>query len=284
MGNRELEKNQQKYGRMGVAAGRPIPHSHDSPFPIADSQGRGGVGRQIPHSRLPIPKGGVAWGGRVAVVRARRHSLTPRHPEDIVRSPARSLFVLVALALLAPRIHAQTPADSQALDSIHTGMAVSVVSTGEVTSDSIRLIASLLRANGASESRARVVAASVVRHARSQSIDPLLLVGVIGVENPHLDIRARAHDGSVGVMQVQPFWRKHITGCGDDLRNADVNVCYGTRILRMAIDSSDSLTEALRRYNGCRGKSERCTRYTNAVFSRAGRALLLARSTQDGAR
>jgi len=33
-----------------------IPHSHDSPFPIADSQGRGDVGR-------PIPKGGVTWGG-----------------------------------------------------------------------------------------------------------------------------------------------------------------------------------------------------------------------------
>ncbi|MGH7627177.1 MAG: transglycosylase SLT domain-containing protein [Gemmatimonadaceae bacterium] len=201
-----------------------------------------------------------------------------------MRRIARSPFLLVALALLAPRVHAQVPADSEALDSILTHTAVSVVSTGEVVSDSVRLITSLLRANGASESRARVVAAAVVRHARSQSIDPLLLVGVIGVENPQLDIRARAHDGSVGVMQVQPFWRKQIKGCGDDLRNADVNVCYGTRILRMAIDSSDSLTEALRRYNGCRGKSERCARYTNAVFSRAGRALLLARSSQAGAR
>src|SRR6185437_4270185 len=50
-----------------------ISHSHDSPFPIADSQGWGDVGRSIPHSRLPIPTGGVVgrgrfprvgWGGR----------------------------------------------------------------------------------------------------------------------------------------------------------------------------------------------------------------------------
>src|SRR6185437_3176882 len=54
-----------------------IPHSHDSRFPIADSQGRGGVGRPIPHShdsRFPIPTGGVAWGelpgGRTAAAPA----------------------------------------------------------------------------------------------------------------------------------------------------------------------------------------------------------------------
>jgi len=190
-----------------------------------------------------------------------------------------SPVLLAALLMATGRAWSQ----SQPLADSKTDVPTAAQSTGALAPDSIAVITALLRANGASASRARVVAAAVVRHARSESIDPLLVVGVIGVENPHLDIRARAHDGSVGVMQVQPFWRTHIKGCGTDLRDADVNVCYGTRILRMAIDSSDSLTEALRRYNGCRGKSARCARYTNAVFSRAGRALLLARSSREGA-
>lgn len=190
-----------------------------------------------------------------------------------------SLVLLAALLIATARAHSQ----SQPAADSNTHVATTVQSNGVLAPDSIAVVTALLRANGASESRAQVVAAAVVRHARRQSIDPLLVVGVIGVENPHLDIRARARDGSVGVMQVQPFWRSQIKGCGTDLRNADVNVCFGTRILRMAIDSSDSLTEALRRYNGCRGKGAKCARYTNAVFSRAGRALLLARNAQQPA-
>src|SRR6185437_12412869 len=44
-----------------------IPHSHDSPFPIADSHGRGGGAWTIPHSRLPIPKGRAGWGGKAGL-------------------------------------------------------------------------------------------------------------------------------------------------------------------------------------------------------------------------
>src|SRR6185437_9629601 len=43
-----------------------ISHSHHSPFPIAHSQGRGGGAWKIPHSRLPIPRGGAAGRGAIA--------------------------------------------------------------------------------------------------------------------------------------------------------------------------------------------------------------------------
>lgn len=142
-------------------------------------------------------------------------------------------------------------------------------------SASIDAVRRMLVANGAPAARAERVAPAVVRHARAQRIDPVLVVAIIGVENPELDLDATSpHGSAVGVMQVWKGWTREIRDCGgSDLTDPDVNVCFGTHVLRMALDDSRTLPGALHRYNGCT-RGVKCDRYVRAVYQRAGRALL----------
>lgn len=141
-------------------------------------------------------------------------------------------------------------------------------------SDAIAAISRMLVANGAPRARAERVAPAIVHHAREQRLDPLLVVAIIGVENAELDLDAKSPRGSsVGVMQVWKGWKEDIHDCGSDLTDPEVNVCFGTRVLRMALDETHTLPAALRRYNGCT-RGARCERYVRAVYARAGRAVL----------
>lgn len=155
-------------------------------------------------------------------------------------------------------------ADAAALDSA-------------ILADSVALITELLVANGATQARATPAAAAIMKYTRLRGLDPLLVVGIIGVENATLAPRSRSHVGASGVMQVMPFWKRYIRDCGDDLRNTDVNICFGTRILRIALDETKTVREALLRYNGC-VRTPGCQAYASAVFSRAGRAVLMSRT------
>jgi soluble lytic murein transglycosylase-like protein len=148
--------------------------------------------------------------------------------------------------------------------------------------DSVRLVARLLVANGAPEPRAAPAAAAIMKYARRHELDPLLVVGIIGVENATLSPRARSGAGARGVMQVMPHWKEDIRDCGSDLHDVAVNVCFGTRILRIALDETSSVRQALLRYNGC-VRSPTCHTYPSAVFSRSGQALLLSRATRQPA-
>jgi soluble lytic murein transglycosylase-like protein len=159
-----------------------------------------------------------------------------------------------------------------------TGVNMIRDSVPDTDADSVRAVARLLTANGAPEERAGPVAAAVLKYSRLNALDPLLVVGIIGVENATLVNAARSGRGATGVMQVMPLWKRTIQDCGQNLRDVDVNVCFGTRILRLALDSSKSLRRALHRYNGCLG-GVKCDRYAGAVFNRAGRALLIARAS-----
>ena len=146
--------------------------------------------------------------------------------------------------------------------------------------DSARLIANLLAANGAPRERAVPAATAIMKYARLRSLDPLLIVGIIGVENASLVSKARSKVGASGVMQVMPFWKKHIRDCGEDLRQVMVNVCFGTRILQIALNESKTVREALLRYNGC-VRAPNCSKYAAAVFSAAGKAVLMSRLAID---
>jgi hypothetical protein len=146
-----------------------------------------------------------------------------------------------------------------------------------VVVDSVRAVARLLVANGASQDKALPVAAAVMKYSRRRDLDPLLVVAIIGVENAELQDRAHSERGATGVMQVMPSWKRSIRDCGQNLHNVDVNVCFGTRILRLALDDTRSIQQALLRYNGC-SRAERCGHYAGAVFNRAGKAMLLARA------
>ena len=187
----------------------------------------------------------------------------------------------VAGLLLAP-VSASSAADASVAQAWRRQTVLPDSSPADtlVPDDSIRAIARLLRANGAPGDRAASAAPAIMKYARLHALDPLLVVAIMGVENSMLDRRVRSVDGSIGLMQVQPGWRRTIRDCGEDLRDVEVNVCFGTRILRLALDGSDSIAGALRRYNGC-SRGPKCERYVSAVYSRAGRALLLSRRTPE---
>ena len=213
----------------------------------------------------------------------------------VQRVRARSLSAAMVMVLFAPFGAASAQVDTamaalravavpivaEPLDTTETTRAVPVApapSAATLPVDSVHLIAMLLTTNGATRERALPAAAAIMKYARLHALDPLLVVGVIGVENAALKPRARSRVGARGVMQVMPSWRQDIRNCGDDLRLIQVNVCFGTRILRIALDQSTSVREALLRYNGC-VRTPGCHKYADAVFSWAGRALLLSRAS-----
>ena len=208
----------------------------------------------------------------------------------VQRIRARSLSAAMVMALVAPlgaataqsdTVQAVVPAAVLPVDSSDSARAVPVAiapAAAPLPIDSVHLIAMLLTTNGATRERALPAAAAIMKYARLHALDPLLVVGVIGVENAALKPRARSRVGARGVMQVMPSWRQDIRNCGDDLRLIQVNVCFGTRILRIALDQSTSVREALLRYNGC-VRTPGCHKYADAVFSWAGRALLLSRAS-----
>jgi soluble lytic murein transglycosylase-like protein len=183
-------------------------------------------------------------------------------------------------AFAAATVVIDSAAGEIARDSVVPVALDTLVVPQTVMIDSVRLVTRLLVANGAPEQRARPAAAAIMKYARLRAIDPLLLVGIIGVENAELVPRSRSHVGATGVMQVMPFWKKYIRDCGTNLSDVHTNVCFGTRILRIAMDETTSLRAALLRYNGC-VKSPGCHRYASAVFSRTGQAVILSRAMSE---
>lgn len=130
------------------------------------------------------------------------------------------------------------------------------------------------------------VADALVSEGHRQNISPELLVGVVLVEDPDINPRAKSHVGARGLMQVMPFhggkW-----GCGSkDLYDIESNICHGVKILKQAIEEAPNMRVALLRYNGCvRGRNTRdCHTYDDKVLrhvDRAEEALRVLR-TPDG--
>ena len=182
----------------------------------------------------------------------------------------------VALLFVPASDAAAAPADTTVAAAAAAAAPDAAAIDSAMLADSVALISELLAANGAPAERAAPAAAAIMKYTRLRGLDPLLVVGIIGVENAALAPRARSRVGAMGVMQVMPLWKRYIRDCGDDLRNVDVNVCFGTRILRIALDETKSVRDALLRYNGC-VRTPGCQAYASAVFSRAGRAVLMSR-------
>jgi soluble lytic murein transglycosylase-like protein len=114
---------------------------------------------------------------------------------------------------------------------------------------------------------------AVTREAGRLRMSPSLLAAVLLVENRPLDSAAVSSQGAVGLMQVMPIHAGGY-GCGSaDLRNVDVNICHGARLLHTYVVRTRSVQVALRRYNGCvRGaNTPRCQRYPGRVLATAAR-------------
>ena len=94
-------------------------------------------------------------------------------------------------------------------------------------------------------------------------LQPELVLAVIQVES-NFDRFAISPAGARGLMQVMPFWIKELGHPDDNLFIPQMNLRYGTTILKYYMDKENGQTsKALARYNGSVGK----TRYPRLVYS-----------------
>ncbi|MBX6363097.1 MAG: lytic transglycosylase domain-containing protein [Gemmatimonadetes bacterium] len=120
---------------------------------------------------------------------------------------------------------------------------------------------------------ARRIAVAVVRQSNRLRIDRKLLTGVLLVENPDLNPRARSVVGARGLMQVMPLHRG-AWPCSGPLEDVETNICYGAHIFADNLREADGdVRRALLRYNGCvRGvNTPDCAAYPSHVLARARR-------------
>ncbi|OHX12456.1 lytic transglycosylase domain-containing protein [Chromobacterium sphagni] len=93
-------------------------------------------------------------------------------------------------------------------------------------------------------------------------LDPQLVLGLIQVESG-FNKYAISGAGARGLMQVMPFWTRHIGTPQHNLFDLSTNLRYGCTILRHYLDvEHGNLYRALGRYNGSLGKPE----YPNLVM------------------
>lgn len=94
----------------------------------------------------------------------------------------------------------------------------------------------------------------VHREAVNQDLEPALVLAVITVES-RFDRFAVSYARAQGLMQVMSFWKNEIGRPEDNLIDAQINLRYGTTILRHYMNVADgNWTEALARYNGSHPK------------------------------
>jgi soluble lytic murein transglycosylase-like protein len=94
-------------------------------------------------------------------------------------------------------------------------------------------------------------------------LQPELVLAVIQVES-NFDRFAISSAGARGLMQVMPFWIKELGHPDDNLFIPQINLRYGTTILKYYLDKEKGQTsKALARYNGSVGK----TTYPRLVFN-----------------
>jgi soluble lytic murein transglycosylase-like protein len=152
--------------------------------------------------------------------------------------------------------------------------------------------ADLLRTGKVDPDRAEQLATIAVREAYRRQLPPALVFGVMMVENPDLESRARSHVGAVGLMQIYPRAWVGTLGpiFGRDLRDDETNIRYGVYILSHLVrsgsdwlDADSTLRRGLLRYNGCvKGTNTRdCFRYPDKVRDRVER-LALAQCGEGG--
>ena len=94
-------------------------------------------------------------------------------------------------------------------------------------------------------------------------LQPELVLAVIQVES-NFDRFAISSAGARGLMQIMPFWIKELGHPDDNLFIPQMNLRYGTTILKYYINKENGQTsKALARYNGSVGR----TVYSRKVFN-----------------
>lgn len=94
-------------------------------------------------------------------------------------------------------------------------------------------------------------------------LKPELVLAVIQVES-NFDRFAISPMGARGLMQIMPFWIKELGHPDDNLFIPQMNLRYGTTILKYYLDKEKGqISKALARYNGSIGKNT----YPRLVFN-----------------
>ena len=104
---------------------------------------------------------------------------------------------------------------------------------------------------------------NVQYEAKRAGLDVQLILGLIEVESMFRRY-AISGVGARGLMQVMPFWVRHIGTSGHNLFEIRTNLRYGCTILRYYIDRErGDITRALARYNGSLGRMT----YPNKIYA-----------------
>lgn len=113
-----------------------------------------------------------------------------------------------------------------------------------------------------SEQERLTILKTVHQEATRHELIPEMVLAVIHVESL-FDRFAISRVGAQGLMQVMPFWKKHIGNASDNLTDIKTNIRYGCAILKTYLKMENgNTTRALARYNGSLGK----TWYPERVF------------------
>ncbi len=215
-----------------------------------------GAGAPAAPVSIPAP---VAARSEVPVVR--RQKVKPRPQPKAEPAPERTLPERISPARKSPvRKLPAAPLDSAALERAVTKEYAH-----------LPLAIALARRSGNPEV-AEQAAAALVREAERLRLSPSLLGAVLLIENTPLDPAAVSSQGAIGLMQVMPIHRGSY-GCFADLVNVETNICHGASILKHMVRRTNSVSLALRKYNGCvRGRNTpRCHRYPVRVLRTASR-------------
>ncbi|WP_163989211.1 lytic transglycosylase domain-containing protein [Pyxidicoccus caerfyrddinensis] len=124
-------------------------------------------------------------------------------------------------------------------------------------------VAALVKASGLPERQQRRLAVAIVREARANNVDPLLVVAVIRCESSFNNY-AVSGVGAMGLMQVMPDTGKYLAekggyklGRSSNLFDAETNVQLGTAYLADLISRFGTVEKALVAYNAGPGLAKR---------------------------
>lgn len=119
-----------------------------------------------------------------------------------------------------------------------------------IQADTFKFISYIVKVNPKlSLKEARQITESVLHNADEYGVDPMLVFGMIQQESRfHPNIGSSA--GALGLMQVVPAWSQKLIA-GRDIKDIDVNINVGTRILRACMEQQKFvLDNALACYSG----------------------------------
>ncbi|MFP2931192.1 lytic transglycosylase domain-containing protein [Pyxidicoccus sp. 3LG] len=124
-------------------------------------------------------------------------------------------------------------------------------------------VTELVKASGLPVRQQRRLAVTIVREAKRNNVDPLLVVAVIRCESSFNNY-AVSHVGAMGLMQVMPDTGKYLAdkagyrlGRSSNLFDAETNVELGTAYLADLIERFGTVEKALVAYNAGPGLAKR---------------------------